>query len=102
GATSFVCYSTNPQVHAFDNTTLVENLAGQAYNVESARTFSARPVVVSPVTLRLRNHAAAWGESAATSSELPSDVDPRQMSLFGGGWTLGSIARLVTSGYGNS
>ena len=102
GATSFVCYSTNPQVHAFDNTTLVENLAGQAYNVESARTFSARPVVVSPVTLRIRNHAAARDESAATLSELPSDVDPRQMSLFGGGWTLGSIARLATTGFVHS
>ncbi len=74
GATSFVCYSTNPQVHAFDNTTLV----------------------------RIRNNAAARGESAATLSELPSDVDPRQTSLFGGGWTLGSIARLATTGFVHS
>jgi len=35
-------------------------------------------------------------------SELPSDVDPRQMSLFGGGWTLGSIARLATTGFVHS
>jgi hypothetical protein len=41
--TSFLCYSNNPQVHAFDNTTLVENLAGQAQNVESARHFTPRP-----------------------------------------------------------
>src|SRR6185503_18904774 len=41
---SSICYSNNPQVHAFDNTTLIENLAGHGYNVETARTFTARPV----------------------------------------------------------
>src|SRR6185503_8074818 len=62
GSASSICYSNNPQVHAFDNTTLIENLAGQVYNVETARTFTARPVVVSPITLRIRNNAAAAAE----------------------------------------
>jgi hypothetical protein len=102
GAASFVCYSNNPQVHAFDNTTMIENLAGQVYNVESARQFTPRPVVVSPITLRIRHNAGAASESRATLSVLPSDVDPRQLSLFGAGWTLGSIARLATTGFVHS
>src|SRR4030095_6396905 len=35
----FTCYSLTPQVHAFDNTTLVENLEAQAFTVESAKKF---------------------------------------------------------------
>jgi D-apionolactonase len=99
---SSICYSNNPQVHAFDNTTLIENLAGQAYNVETARTFTARPVAVSPITLRIRNNASAAAEKPGALAELPSDVDPRQLSLFGAGWTLGSIARLAATGFVHS
>ena len=101
-AASSICYSNNPQVHAFDNTTLIENLAGQVYNVETARTFTPRPVVVSPITLRIRNNASAAAEKLGALSELPSDVDPRQLSLFGAGWTLGSIARLAGTGFVHS
>src|ERR1051326_4583154 len=90
----FLCYPSTPQVHMRDNTTMVENLAGQASTVETAREFSARPVVVSPITLRIRSapNAAANVTTPGSSSDLPPDVDPRQMSLFGAGWTLGSIA----------
>jgi hypothetical protein len=101
-AVSSLCYSNNPQVHAFDNTTLIENLAGQVHNVETARTFTPRPVVVSPITLRIRNNTQATDEKPGTLTELPSDVDPRQLSLFGAGWTLGSIARLAATGFVHS
>src|SRR5206468_7510979 len=93
GAASSLCYSNNPQVHAFDNTTLVENLAGQVSNVESARHFTPRPVVVSPITLRIRDNERAENERSGALSSLPSDVDPRQLSLFAAGWTLGKIGR---------
>ena len=101
-AASSICYSNNPQVHAFDNTTIVENLAGQLYNVETARTFTPRPAVVSPITLRIRNNSNAHAEAAGSLTALPSDVDPRQLSLLGAGWTLGSIARLATTGFVHS
>lgn len=102
GAASSVCYSNNPQVHAFDNMTMVENLMGQVYNVETARHFTPRPVVVSPITLRIRNNAGAADEKSGGLKELPSDVDPRQLSLFGAGWTLGSIARLAATSFVHS
>lgn len=93
------CYSVHPQVHAFDNATMVENLAGQAATVESLQQFCRRSAVISPITLRARiNPDATNDDSGAGSSELPSSVDVRQMSLFGAGWTLGSIGRLATAG----
>ncbi|MFM1768725.1 MAG: hypothetical protein RJA22_1254 [Verrucomicrobiota bacterium] len=102
GSPAAVCYSNNPQVHAFDNLTLVENLAGQVANVESARHFTARPVVVSPITLRIRQNAGAAGEVAGALTELPGDVDPRQLSLLGAGWTLASMAHLAATGFVHS
>lgn len=94
-STAFPCFSLNPQVHAFDNATMVENLAGQAMDLESTRTFCAKPVVVSPITLKIRS-------GNASTTAMPPDVDPRQMSLFGAGWTLGSIARLASTGHAHS
>lgn len=102
GAASSVCYSNNPQVHAFDHLTMVENLAGQVYNVESAKQLTPRPVVVSPITLRIRNNGQAAAEQERRLTELPSDVDPRQLSLFGAGWTLASIGRLAATGFVHS
>ncbi len=91
------CYSLNPQVHAFDNLSLVETLPAQAVTVESARQFAqGRPLVVSPVTLRPRFNPSATGiEGPPTPGALPDNVDPRQMSLFGAGWTLVSLKHLM-------
>jgi hypothetical protein len=94
-SSAFPVFSLNPQVHAFDNNNLIENLAGQAYDAEGAREFSSKPVVVSPITLKIRD---GQHPTLGPTGELPSDVDPRQASLFGAGWTLGSIARLAATG----
>jgi hypothetical protein len=96
GTTALPCYSMTPQVHVFDNLNLVENLGGQAITVESTQQFCPQPVVISPITLRSRFHY--YPETDEPQNWLPPDVDPRQMSLFGAGWTLGSLARLSTCG----
>jgi hypothetical protein len=95
-----VCFSINPQVHAFDNASLVENLAAQAATVYSARRiYGARPIRISPVTLRPRfNPDATAPDPALAPGTLPPQVDPRQMSLFGAGWTLGSVKYLAEAG----
>jgi D-apionolactonase len=95
-----VCYSINPQVHAFDNQSLVETLATQADTVTSTRAFAGTlPIYVSPVTLQPRFNPNATGpEPEPAPGELPSSVDPRQMSLFGAGWTLGSVKYLAQAG----
>ena len=95
-----VCYSINPQVHAFDDASLAETLGAQAYTVESARNFAGgKPVVVSPVTLRPRFNPNATGPEPPTPpGELPSTVDPRQPTLFAAGWTMGSLKYLAAAG----
>jgi D-apionolactonase len=89
----FPCYSLTPQVHAFDNTTIVENLEAQAFTVQSAKKFAPKPVVISPITLRMRD------KFGTHKTGFPPDVDARQMSLFGAGWTIGSISRLAMTGH---
>jgi hypothetical protein len=92
-----ICYSISPQVHAFDNDTLVENLAAQGDTVESARHFAGGlPIYVSPVTLRPRFNPDATGpEPEPVPGDLPPTVDARQMSLFGAAWTIGSLKYLA-------
>ncbi|HRW06631.1 MAG TPA: hypothetical protein P5121_16115 [Caldilineaceae bacterium] len=99
-ALDVVAYSINPQVHAFDNSSLVETLAAQATTATSARQFCGDlPLVVSPITLQPRFNPNATGpEPAPPPGELPPQVDPRQLSLFGAGWTLGSIKYLAETG----
>jgi len=98
-----VSFSVNPQVHAFDNVSLVEALAGQAYAVQSAKSFcGSSPIAVSPVTLRPRFNPQASGPEMTKPGTLPSRIDPRQMSLFGAAWTLGSIRHLAESGAGSA
>ncbi|MBX3050673.1 MAG: hypothetical protein KF753_04305 [Caldilineaceae bacterium] len=98
-AFDLVCYSINPQVHAFDNLSLVETLAAQAASVHSARGFVGdRPIAVTPITLRARFNPNATGpEADPVPGTLPPSVDPRQMSLFAAAWTLGSLKYLAES-----
>ncbi len=96
----FVCYPITPQAHLFDNDTIIENLSTQAETVSTTRTFSGTlPIIVTPVTLcpRFNPILGANGEEAG-SVGLPSQVDPRQMSLLGAGWTVGSLKYLAESG----
>ena len=100
GLLDLVCYSLNPQVPAFDTLSLVETRAAQAPTVESTRQFcEGLPIAVGPVTLKMRFNPNATGpEPEPGPGELPSQVDVRQMSLFGGGWTAGSLKYLAESG----
>ena len=96
----YLTFSINPQVHAFDNQSLTETLEGHRYLVESATNFAGNKAIhVSPITFKMRFNPDAIGlESGPAPGELPSTVDPRQLSLFGAAWTLGSIKYLAESG----
>lgn len=99
-ALDLVSYSINPQVHAFDNASLVETLPVLPVTVDSAGQFSGdKPIVISPITLKIRwNPNATASANASSTNEVPAQVDPRQMSLFGAGWTLGSLKYAAQSG----
>lgn len=99
-ALDFITYSINPQVHAFDPLSLVENMTAQPTSVQSTRAFaSGRPISITPITLRARFNADASGpEAPPAPGELPDNVDPRQPTGFAAAWTLGSISHLAQAG----
>jgi D-apionolactonase len=94
----FLSYSINPQVHAFDNRSLVETLETQGDTVRNAqRLAQGKDIHISPVTLKPRFNPNAT--TVLFEEESPeSGADSRQMSLFGAGWTLGSIKYLSEAG----
>ena len=95
-----LCYSVNPQVHAFDNTSLIENALAIGYTVESARALGGgRPVAITPITLRPRFNPDATGASGESADNTrPAAVDPRQLSLLGAVWTLASLKTIAENG----
>ena len=95
----FVAFSMNPQMHAFDDTSLVETLTVIPQPVRSARQyFDNLPVVVSPLTLKPRfNAVATAADNTPAPDQLPPSVDVRQITLFGAVWTLGALKRLAES-----
>lgn len=99
GQAEFINFTISPQVHAFDDFSLVENLEAQKYAVESAKKlFAEKPIYVSPITLKQRFNVVATAEELPPlSGELPSQVDPRQNSVFAAQWLLGSIKFLAQS-----
>ena len=95
-----ICYSIQPQEHATDDLTLIENLEGQKYSVKTVRNFSVKKsIIVSPVTLKRRFNANnTFIELPWSGPDIPPQFDSRQMSLFGACWTAGSLKYLFEAG----
>lgn len=94
-AANRVCYTVNPQVHAFDEASIVETLPALRVQRRAATDMAGgRPLDVV-LTFKPRFNAAG-GVAAlpADPSALPDDVDPRQASDFAAAWTLGALAAL--------
>jgi D-apionolactonase len=99
GPADGLAWSVNPQIHAFDDLSLMENLQAQPDTVATARSFApGTAYFVTPITLRPRFNAVAVTGAEQPSVGLPWQVDVRQPALFGAAWTLGSIAALAGSG----
>ncbi|MFZ4508162.1 MAG: hypothetical protein ACOYON_10765 [Fimbriimonas sp.] len=77
-------FSINPQVHAFDDASIMETLEGQIAALVTAREFANDLlIIVSPVTLLPRTKPIS---------------DPRQSTAFGAAWLLGTLAGLTEEG----
>jgi hypothetical protein len=89
-----------PQVHAFDNRNLVESLDGQAWALRSARAlWPGHGLAVSTLSLKRSPFAASLKlPGPPPAGAWLKQADPRQVSLFAAGWTLGSIKRLAEQG----
>jgi hypothetical protein len=90
----------NPQVHAFDDVSLVETPEAQGEQVRTALEITGgKPVFVGPITLKRRyNVNATVAEAERPADELPDAVDPRQASLLGAAWTAASLKYLAEAG----
>ena len=97
-------FSLNPQVHSFDDRTLIQNLATQEIiALNAARIAGSKRISVGPITLRPRfNPNATQPEKDVSNTELPASVDLRQRTWFNEAWTAISIKYLAQSGSINS
>jgi hypothetical protein len=90
----FVSYPINPQIHAFDDASIVETLPIHAETVRCAKQFLGdRPLAIGPLTLR-----PPLSAPADAAGVVPADVDPRQTGPLAAAWTLGSIKYLADAG----
>lgn len=89
-------FSINPQVHAFDDRTLIQNAMTQTVVAAHApRITDSTPVSVAPISLRPRfNPNATDPDADVSNTDLPSNVDARQASYFAANWTAASIKYL--------
>ncbi|HEY0653279.1 MAG TPA: hypothetical protein VGD65_09125 [Chryseosolibacter sp.] len=73
----FISYGANPQVHAFDDRTLIENIDGFRETGKSAASiYQGKAIHISPVSLRDRSMKVA---------------DPRQKTEFAALWAFGAL-----------
>ena len=91
----FVVYSITPQVHAFDDLTLLDNIEGQLPTVRTAQHLTGgKPVHISPITLLPRYITAAQ----SATERLSPPVDSRQTIDFCAEWTRKSLDVLTQAG----
>ena len=94
-----VNFSINPQVHSFDDRTLIQNTATQkAISTNAHRIAKGKKVSIGPITLRPRyNPNATQPAKDLSNTALPSSVDARQRTWFAEGWTAMSIRSIAES-----
>ncbi|MDF2724990.1 MAG: hypothetical protein K0Q59_4665, partial [Paenibacillus sp.] len=93
----FAAYSIHPQVHAFDDRSLMETVPIQRDTAADAAAKTRMPLCIGPVALKPRLNPNAAG---GVEGRIPvaGQTDARQGRLFGAAWTLGSIASLCGEG----
>lgn len=92
----FISYSIDPQEHAIDDLTIIENIGAMADTVASAKQLygDLKPVHISSLTLKKRFNPAA---TVPVDKILPNEKkrDARQKTGFTAAFTLGSIKALA-------
>ena len=92
GAFTHACVGYAPQIHALDDTSILENLLSIPDQVASARAILGNAeLTIAPVTLRARPGGVA---------PLPWDrlADPRHAALLGAAWTVAALAQWIAAG----
>ena len=95
----FISFAVDPQEHAFDDLTILENIGAVEHLVKSAKAIygEQKPVHISPLTLRKRFNPYATNP-ADLFIEESRKADPRQKEVFAALWTFGSICNFTLGG----
>ena len=97
GTMDVVAYPVNPQVHATDDLTLMENAACHGDTVRTARSFAGGAhIAVGPVTLHRRADPFAAGKGGDGDEAIAAD--PRQRLVTAAAWTFASVKSLADAG----
>ncbi|MGA0932790.1 MAG: hypothetical protein ACO3TS_08275 [Candidatus Nanopelagicales bacterium] len=93
-------FSVNPQVHAWDDRSVMQNTATlEVIASEVQRLSGTTRVHVGPITLKPRfNPNATDPESDVSSTDLPADVDARQPTSFAAAWAALTVRSLSAPG----
>lgn len=97
-------FSVNPQVHASDNRSILQNASTLMVIAQNAvRLAGDSAISISPITLRPRfNPNATDPTTDVSNDDLPASVDHRQSTWFAAAWTALSIGYLAAPGTVNS
>ncbi|MEZ4901711.1 MAG: hypothetical protein R2822_08120 [Spirosomataceae bacterium] len=85
GEADFISFSYHPQVHAFDDLSLMENTETLRYQIESATNLYHKPVHISFISLHKRANPYATN-IADVSVSIEKQIDSRQKTTFGAAW----------------
>jgi hypothetical protein len=92
----FVAYPINPQIHAFDDNSIMNTLSAQATTVRSAKALYPRASVhIAPVSLLPRVNGSLPPSPRGFGT---APADPRQPELFTAAWAAGSYKYLAEAG----
>jgi hypothetical protein len=88
-----LAWPMSPQVHAFDDASILETPQAQAAQVATAHHFApGKSLFIGPITLLPRYNPNVSGDQG------PSPSDVRQTSLLGAAFTLSSLKQLSEAG----
>lgn len=95
----FIAFSVNPQVHAWDDTTVMQNTCTLGVIAQQARALYPDAFLeLSPLTLRPRwNPNATEPDVDVSNTALPSRVDARQCTPFAAAWTVMALSALANA-----
>ncbi len=97
-SSDFVAFPVSPQVHAFDDASVMESIEILPTMVETAALVApGRPVIVGPVSLRPLFDPDLSEPPTPIPDELPARYDQRQASTFAAAWSVGTLAALASA-----
>ncbi len=88
----YMAFSVSPQVHAFDDLSIIENLEGISYVLQDAKIKFGKSIQLNALTLEQRMNFVATNDDDKTAKQ-EQFCDKRQNTVFAALWLLGALKR---------